>query len=159
MPTALMSESQAEDYHCSQVETFVGTAVDLVTAITMNYAAEPIGVARAAQKAALPVVISLTGETDGRQLIGAIQNSKHSTGQLSCISHDEHTGSGYRSDVIGLSVVFAAALKRDAGVTVLAEQRLLKPAIVCSHNSADRFRRSRIGGTFLATDPRLPGFT
>ena len=67
--------------------------------------------------------------------------------------------SGYRSDVIGLSVVFAAALKRDAGVTLLAERRFAKPAIVCSHNSGDRFRRSRIGGTCLATDPRFPGFT
>ena len=61
-----MSEGQAEDYHRSQVETFAGTPVDLVTAITMNYAAEAIGIARAAQKAALPVVISVTVETDGR---------------------------------------------------------------------------------------------
>jgi len=61
--------------------------------------------------------------------------------------------------VIGLSGVFAAALKRDAGVTLLAQWRLAKPVIVCSHRSGDRFRRSRIGGTFLATDPRLPGCT
>ena len=66
VPTDLMSEGQAEDYHRSQVETFAGTPVDLVTAITMNYAAEAIGIARAAQKAALPVVISVTVETDGR---------------------------------------------------------------------------------------------
>ncbi len=66
VPTDLMSERQAEDYHRSQVETFAGTPVDLVTAITMNYAAEAIGLARAAQKAALPVVISVTVETDGR---------------------------------------------------------------------------------------------
>ena len=66
VPTDLMSEGQAEDYHRFQVETFADTAVDLVTAITMNYAAEAIGLARAAKKAALPVVISVTVETDGR---------------------------------------------------------------------------------------------
>ena len=66
VPTDLMSERQAEDYHRAQIETFAGTPVDLVTAITMNYAAEAIGLARAAQKAALPVVISVTVETDGR---------------------------------------------------------------------------------------------
>jgi S-methylmethionine-dependent homocysteine/selenocysteine methylase len=37
----------------------------MVTAITMNYAAEAIGIARAAQKVNLPVVISFTVETDG----------------------------------------------------------------------------------------------
>ena len=66
VPTDLMSEGQAEDYHRSQIETFADTAVDLVTAITMNYAAEAIGLVRAAKKAALPVVISVTVETDGR---------------------------------------------------------------------------------------------
>jgi S-methylmethionine-dependent homocysteine/selenocysteine methylase len=35
-------------------------------AITMNYAEEAIGIARAARKAGLPAVISFTVETDGR---------------------------------------------------------------------------------------------
>ena len=66
VPGDLMSEEQAENYHRFQVETFAGTAVDLVTAITMNYAEEAIGLARAARSAALPAVISFTVETDGR---------------------------------------------------------------------------------------------
>jgi S-methylmethionine-dependent homocysteine/selenocysteine methylase len=66
VPTALMSVDEAESYHSQQVETFAGTAVDLVTAITMNYAEEAIGLARAARNEELPVVISLTVETDGR---------------------------------------------------------------------------------------------
>lgn len=66
VPTDLMSETQAEEYHRTQVETFASTRVDLVTAITMNYAAEAIGLARAARNAALPVVISVTVETDGK---------------------------------------------------------------------------------------------
>ena len=66
VPTNLMSEAQAQEYHRIQVETLAGTAVDLVTAITMNYAEEAIGLTRAAKLAGLPVVISITVETDGR---------------------------------------------------------------------------------------------
>jgi homocysteine S-methyltransferase len=66
VPENVMSVVQAEDYHALQVETFAGTAVDLVTAITMNYTEEAIGLTRAARSAALPVVISFTVETDGK---------------------------------------------------------------------------------------------
>lgn len=48
-----------------QVETFADTAADLVTAITMTYAEEAVGIARAAKQAHMPVVISFTVETDG----------------------------------------------------------------------------------------------
>ena len=61
-----MSDKEAEDYHRVQIETFAGTAADLVTAITMNYAEEAVGVARAAEQADMPVVLSFTVETDGR---------------------------------------------------------------------------------------------
>lgn len=61
-----MSEMEAEDYHRMQIETFAGSAADMVTAITMNYAEEAVGLARAAKHANMPVVISFTVETDGR---------------------------------------------------------------------------------------------
>jgi homocysteine S-methyltransferase len=61
-----MSDKEAEDYHRMQIETFAGTEADLVTAITMNYAEEAVGLTRAAKRASLPVVISFTVETDGR---------------------------------------------------------------------------------------------
>ena len=60
-----MSVREAQDYHRAQVETFAGTAADLVTAITMNYVEEASGVALAAKQANMPVVISFTVETDG----------------------------------------------------------------------------------------------
>lgn len=66
VPTELMSAAQAENYHSRQVEAFEGTAVDLITGMTMNYVEEAVGLARAARDAELPVVISLTVETDGR---------------------------------------------------------------------------------------------
>jgi S-methylmethionine-dependent homocysteine/selenocysteine methylase len=62
----VMSDKEAADYHRVQIETFAGTAADLVTAITMNYTEEAVGVARAAEQANMPVVLSFTVETDGR---------------------------------------------------------------------------------------------
>jgi homocysteine S-methyltransferase len=65
-PTQLMSVPQARRYHWEQVQTFAGTTADMVSAITMNYVEEALGVAHAARDAAMPVAISFTVETDGR---------------------------------------------------------------------------------------------
>jgi S-methylmethionine-dependent homocysteine/selenocysteine methylase len=61
-----MTAEDAEAYHAQQIGTFAETAADLVTAITMTYADEAVGIVRAATAAGLPVVISFTVETDGR---------------------------------------------------------------------------------------------
>jgi S-methylmethionine-dependent homocysteine/selenocysteine methylase len=65
-PAQLLSAEDAEAYHSAQIATFATTAADMVTAITMTYAEEAIGVTRAAGRGRLPVVISFTVETDGR---------------------------------------------------------------------------------------------
>lgn len=65
-PGELLTADAAQDYHATQIGTFAGTAADMVTAITMTYADEAIGVARAAARAGLPAAISFTVETDGR---------------------------------------------------------------------------------------------
>jgi homocysteine S-methyltransferase len=59
-----MTVEEAERYHGPQVASFDG--VDLVSAITMTYAEEAIGIARAAKAAGVPSVVSFTVETDGR---------------------------------------------------------------------------------------------
>jgi S-methylmethionine-dependent homocysteine/selenocysteine methylase len=61
-----MTPEEAEAYHSEQIGTFAGTAADMVSAITMTYADEAVGIARAAQAAGLPAAISFTVETDGR---------------------------------------------------------------------------------------------
>lgn len=61
-----MSADAAEAYHRPQVENFAATAADLVSAFTLNYPEEAIGIARAARAAGIPAVISFTVETDGR---------------------------------------------------------------------------------------------
>jgi S-methylmethionine-dependent homocysteine/selenocysteine methylase len=65
IPSAVMSAEQAQHYHAAQINTFSQSEADLVTAITMNYVEEAIGIARAANIAGMPVVISFTVETDG----------------------------------------------------------------------------------------------
>jgi S-methylmethionine-dependent homocysteine/selenocysteine methylase len=65
-PEALMTAEDAERYHEAQVVTLAGTTVDLVSALTMTYAEEAIGITRAAGNAGVPVVVSFTVETDGR---------------------------------------------------------------------------------------------
>lgn len=61
-----MSADAAQAYHAPQVETFAGTAADLVSVFTMTYVEEAIGVVRAAEAAGMPVAVSFTVETDGR---------------------------------------------------------------------------------------------
>ena len=66
VPDRAMSAQEAEAYHREQIETFAGSAVDMVCAITMNYVEEAVGIACAAQRADTPVAISFTVETDGK---------------------------------------------------------------------------------------------
>ena len=63
---ATMTVDEARAYHAVQARAFADAEADLVTAITMTYAEEAIGIAEAARAAGMPVVISFTVETDGR---------------------------------------------------------------------------------------------
>lgn len=115
-PGRQMSAHEAEDYHAPQIEAFRKAGVDLVSAITMNYAEEAIGIARAA--AGLPVVVSFTVETDGRlasseSLQSAIERTEDATGSgpayymINCAhpAHFEHVladGAAWTSRIRGL---------------------------------------------------------
>jgi S-methylmethionine-dependent homocysteine/selenocysteine methylase len=84
-PTHLMSADAAADYHRTQIETFAGTAADMVSAMTLNYTDEAVGIARAAQDVGMPSAISFTVETDGhlptsQHLGAAIQEVDARTG-------------------------------------------------------------------------------
>jgi S-methylmethionine-dependent homocysteine/selenocysteine methylase len=61
-----LSAAAAETIHEAQIAVLAEAGVDMVSAITMTYAEEAIGVAGAAKRHGLPHVISLTVETDGR---------------------------------------------------------------------------------------------
>ncbi len=63
---SLMTAEEAQRYHSAQMQTLADTPVDLITALTVTYADEAIGMVRAARAAGLPVAVSFTVETDGR---------------------------------------------------------------------------------------------
>ena len=64
-PREIMNEFEAEWYHREQIETFAGTAADMISAMTITNIPEAVGITRAAQASGMPVVISFTVETDG----------------------------------------------------------------------------------------------
>jgi homocysteine S-methyltransferase len=65
-PDGCMSIEEAERYHRPQVEAFRDAGADMISAVTMNYLEEAVGIALAAKKAGMPVVVSFTVETDGK---------------------------------------------------------------------------------------------
>jgi S-methylmethionine-dependent homocysteine/selenocysteine methylase len=65
-PSSVMRSDEAQRYHSAQLETLSDTAADLVTAMTISYADEAVGMVRAARAAGLPIAVSFTVETDGR---------------------------------------------------------------------------------------------
>jgi len=69
-PDEMMSVEKAQAYHSAQIESFAASDADMVAAFTLSYAAEAIGIVRAATEAGMPVAISFTLETDGRLATG-----------------------------------------------------------------------------------------
>lgn len=66
VPSATMSAREAEEYHAAQIGTLAASPADFVSALTLNYVDEAIGIACAARRHEIPVVVSFTVETDGR---------------------------------------------------------------------------------------------
>lgn len=116
-PDLAMTADSARDYHQQQIDTFADTAADMVCAITMNNAEEAEGIARAAQRAQMPVALSFTVETDGRlptgqSLAAAIEQVDDSTAGYPCYymincAHPSHFrsalgGNGWRLRLRGI---------------------------------------------------------
>ena len=95
-----MSANDAKAYHMPQIMAFSAENADLVTALTLNYQEEAVGIVEAAREAGMPVVISFTVETDGhlptgQSLRNAIEGTDALTGgytshfMLNC-AHPDH---------------------------------------------------------------------
>lgn len=65
-----MSTKEAREYHQAQITSLTEAGADIISALTMNYVEEAIGIVQAAQAVSMPVVISFTLETDGRLYAG-----------------------------------------------------------------------------------------
>lgn len=60
-----MTVEQAENYHMQQISVLAAIEADFITAYTVGSCHEAIGMARAAERFAIPIVISFTVEVDG----------------------------------------------------------------------------------------------
>lgn len=65
-PGNKMTVDEAKNYHSHQIRAFKEAGADLVSALTINYPEEAIGITLAAREIEIPVVISFTVETDGK---------------------------------------------------------------------------------------------
>ena len=66
IPGNTMNAEEAQDYHSTQIAVFSQTPVNIISALTMNYAEEAIGITQAVHAVNLPAVISFTVETNGQ---------------------------------------------------------------------------------------------
>lgn len=99
-PQDFLTADGARDYHRQQATWFEKMGADMISAITMTYVEEAIGIARAGAEVNMPTVISFTVETDGNlpsgQPLGdAIQQVDRETGDapayymINC-AHPDH---------------------------------------------------------------------
>jgi homocysteine S-methyltransferase len=166
---AAMTEAEAEAYHALQAEAFRDSAADMISAITMTYAEEAIGIARLARRCGLPVVISFTVETDGRLPSGqslreAIEQTDAATGaypayyMINC-AHPDHfrdvlDGGAWLDRIGGLRA--NASRKSHAELDAATELDPGDPAELGQQYGAlrSRLRNLRVLGGCCGTDHR-----
>jgi S-methylmethionine-dependent homocysteine/selenocysteine methylase len=168
-----MSAQDAQDYHGEQIAVFRDTEADMVGAFTLNYVEEAIGIARAAKKADMPVVISFTVETDGRLPSGqalkdAIEQVDRETAKapayymLNCAHPTHFTGALKRGEawVSRLRGIRANASKRShAELDAAPDLDIGNPAELGRHyrDLRARFRHVNVLGGCCGTDHRHVG--
>jgi len=116
-----MTAEQATEYHAWQIGVLREAGVERITALTLSYPEEAIGIVQAAAALGVPVVAGFTVETDGRLPTGAtvadaIEQVDQATGgaaeffMINC-AHPTHIAAGLDD---------APALERVGGVRVNA---------------------------------------
>ena len=154
-----MSAEAACEYHCPQVFTFAECGADVVTAMTLTYPAEAIGIVEAAKKAGLPSVIGFTTETDGRlpngqTLRSAIEEVDAASGggpsyyMVNC-AHIEHFNDALEDD--------QSWTRRIAAVRANASRLSHAELDECEH--LDDGNPEEFGELCLALKQRFPGIS
>jgi len=155
-PDSFLSAAEAEDYHSRQVAVFAAEGVDLISAMTITYVEEGVGVVRAAAAAGLPVTVSFTVETDGRLPSGeplreAVERLDAETGgaalyQMINCAHPTH----FAAELTGGD----AWLERIGGVRANASRR--SHAELDEAEELDSGDPEELGAEYAALEPRLP---
>ncbi|HET7648449.1 MAG TPA: homocysteine S-methyltransferase family protein [Gaiellaceae bacterium] len=153
-----MTADEARDYHGAQIDVLAGAGADLVSALTLTYADEATGIARAAAEAGVPAVISFTVETDGRlpstqPLADAIAQVEEATGgspayyMVNCAhpTHFAHVLDG------------AEPLERIRGVRANASSK--SHAELDEAETLDEGNPAELAEQYRALAPRLPNLT
>lgn len=65
-PATRMRSDEAREYHRRQIEALSAGGAQMVSALTLTYPGEGIGIVQAAVDSAVPAAVSFTLETDGR---------------------------------------------------------------------------------------------
>ncbi|MDF1811649.1 MAG: homocysteine S-methyltransferase family protein [Verrucomicrobiales bacterium] len=106
IPGEMMTAAEATEYHHTQIGILSDTVADAVTAMTLSYPGEAIGIIEAARACHMPVTISFTVETDGRlpngePLAEAIdkcdsETGDYATGYMINCAHPTHFAETFR---------------------------------------------------------------
>jgi homocysteine S-methyltransferase len=164
-----MAGDQAAEYHAWQIGVLCEAGVERITALTLSYPEEAIGVVQAAAAAGVPVVPSFTVETDGRlpdgtSLAQAVERVDAATGaaaeffMINC-AHPTHIAAGLDDgparDRIGGLRVNASTLSH-AELDEAEELDEGDPAALARDNAAlqDRLPAVRLLGGCCGTDHR-----
>ena len=124
-----MTPDQAGEFHLPQVAALAEAGVDVVGAYTMTTAAEGLGVARAARRVGVPVLVGFTVETDGR-----LPDGTDLGGAIAQLEQEE-AADGY---IINCAHPTHISLGLDAGAEWLARVVQLNPnASTLSHAELD----------------------
>lgn len=150
-----MTAEEAAEYHAWQVRVLHAAGVERITALTLTYPEEAIGVVQAATSESVPVVPSFTVETDGHLPDGttvaeAIAQVDAATGNaaqffiLNC-AHPTHVAAGLQED---------PALQRVGGLRVNAST--LSHAELDEAEELDEGNPVALGRDNAALRTRLP---
>jgi S-methylmethionine-dependent homocysteine/selenocysteine methylase len=158
-PASLMTAEQAQAYHAPQIRALCDAGADLISALTLGYIDEAVGITRAAVEAAMPVVISFTVETDGRlpsgtslreaiEAVDATTDAAPAYYMVNC-AHPTHFGDALEPG--------AAWTKRIRGVRANASTRSHAELDEAGH--LDAGDPVALGAEYAALRQRLPHLT
>lgn len=85
-PSACLTHTEAKLYHMPQVKAFEACHVDFITAMTMTYTEEAIGIAQAALECHIPCVIAFTITESG--LLPSGETLKEAIERVDHITHE-----------------------------------------------------------------------
>jgi homocysteine S-methyltransferase len=155
-PCALMSAEEAESYHAWQVGVLADAGADFVSAFTMTNIGEAAGVARSAEAARIPCVISFTLETDGR-----LPTGDSLAEAIAAVDRETYEGPAYYMINCAHPAHFSAVLAEGADWTrrlrgIRANSSRLSHAELDNATALDAGNPSELGSDYAKLLRRFP---